>query len=426
MVMGPLSPIFGTAALAASGTLGLMERVTQVLATTNEISLKGGNRKWFERTLTDNVRRALEDLPVAAITRPAWRVLISFTEPVPFAEAARRLHTVFGLGAIMAVEHAGFTIAELQTTIEPRLEGLAPATFAIRCLRSDKTFPMNTPEIERTVGSFVQERTGWPVKLHDPELTIHILIDENGIFTWTRRVAGPGGLPVGVSGRGTCLLSGGIDSPVAAYMMMKRGMRLDFVHFHSVPRTDPASLEKVHDLVRVLNVYQGQARLAMVPLLEIQEQIAAQCPASLRVLLYRRFMFCLSERLARRFKGRALITGESLGQVASQTIENMAAVEAVTSMPVLRPLIGLDKQQIINIARAAGTFELSIQPHIDCCSFLLPENPATKSHADELDAAEAVLDVTSLVADALARAEIHRVSDAAAWDEIPVPAEAIG
>jgi thiamine biosynthesis protein ThiI len=398
-----------------------MERVTQVLATTNEISLKGGNRKWFERTLTDNVRTAVRDLPVAAVNRPAWRVLVSFTEPVEFEEAARRLHTVFGLGAIMAVEHAGFTMADLEAVLGPRLEELSPSSFAVRCLRSDKSYPMTSPEIERAVGTFVQERTGWPVRLRHPELTIHILVDENGLFTWTRKIPGPGGLPVGVSGRATCLLSGGIDSPVAAYMVMKRGMRVDFVHFHSVPRTDPASLEKVHDLVRVLNRYQGQARLAMVPLLEIQEQIAARCPASLRVLLYRRFMFGLSERLARRFKGRALVTGESLGQVASQTIENLAAVEAVTSMPVLRPLIGLDKQEIIAIARSAGTYELSILPHFDCCSFLLPDSPATKSHTDELEAAEALLDITDLVNGALERAEIHRIADAAAWNEIPVP-----
>ena len=402
-----------------------MERVTQVLATTNEISLKGGNRKWFERTLTENVRRAVEDLPVTTVARPAWRVLVTFSEPVEFSEAARRLHTVFGLGAVMAVEHAGFTIADLQASLAPRLADHAPKHFAVRCLRSDKTYPMTSPEIERAVGTFVQEQTGWPVRLHDPDLTIHVLVDENGLFTWTRRVAGPGGLPVGVSGRAACLLSGGIDSPVAAYMMMKRGMRLDFVHFHSVPRTDPASLEKVHDLVRVLNRYQGRARLAMVPLLEIQEQIAARCPASLRVLLYRRFMLGLAERLARRFRARALVTGESLGQVASQTIENIAAVESVSSLPVLRPLIGLDKQQIIDIARGSGTYGLSILPHFDCCSFLLPDNPATKSRADELDAAEAALDVTDLVNDALERTEVHRINDAAVWEEIPVPEEAL-
>jgi len=402
-----------------------MERVTQVLATTNEISLKGGNRKWFERTLTENVRRAVEDLPVAAVTRPAWRVLVSFSEPVAFAEAARRLHTVFGIGGIMAVEHAGFELSELEAVIEPRLAGLQPEHFAVRCLRSDKSYPMTSPEIERAIGTFVQEKTGWPVRLRQPALTIHILVDENGLFTWTRKVSGPGGLPLGVSGRAACLLSGGIDSPIAAYMMMKRGMRLDFVHFHSVPRTDPASLEKVHDLVRVLNRYQGRARLAMVPLLGIQEQIAARCPASLRVLLYRRFMLSLGERIARRFKARALVTGESLGQVASQTIENLAAVESVAGVPILRPLIGLDKQQIIDIARRAGTYELSILPHFDCCSFLLPDNPATKSRADELDEAEALLDVNTLVNDALDRTEIHRVSDAAAWSEIPVPEEAL-
>lgn len=399
-----------------------MERVTQVLATTNEISLKGGNRKWFERTLTDNVRRAVKGLPVSSVTRPAWRVLVGFSEPVEFAEAARRLHTVFGIGAIMAVEHAGFTIEELETALEPRLEGIEPDSFAIRCLRSDKTFPMTSPEIERAVGRFVQDRTGWPVRLHDPELTIHLLVDENGIFSWTHRVAGPGGLPVGVSGRATCLLSGGIDSPVAAYMIMKRGMRLDFVHFHSVPRTDPASLEKVRDLVRVLNRYQGGASLAMVPLLDIQEQIAARCPARLRVLLYRRFMFTLTERIARRLKGRALVTGESLGQVASQTIENLAAAESGVELPILRPLIGLDKQQIIAIARSAGTYQLSIQPHFDCCSFLMPDSPATKSFADELDAAIGELDSDSLIRGALDRTEIGRIRDAVAWDEIPVPA----
>jgi thiamine biosynthesis protein ThiI len=401
-----------------------MGRVTQVLATTNEISLKGGNRKWFERTLTDNVRLAVDDLPVASVTRPAWRVLVSFTEEIPFAEVARRLGTVFGIGAIMAVRHVGFTFDELRRALDEQLEGLSPSSFAVRCLRSDKTFPMTSPEVERAAGTVVQDRTGWPVDLRDPDLTIHVLIDENGVYTWTRRIAGPGGLPVGVSGRAACLLSGGIDSPVAAYMMMKRGMRLDFVHFHSVPRTDPASLEKVRDLVRVLNRYQGRSRLAMVPLLTIQEQIAARCPAPLRVLLYRRFMLGLAERVALRFKARALITGESLGQVASQTVENLAAVETVASLPVLRPLIGLDKQQIIDIARRAGTFELSIQPHFDCCSFLMPDSPATKSYSDELAAAETALDVTALVTDALEHAEVSAVDDAAAWDQIPVPAGA--
>jgi thiamine biosynthesis protein ThiI len=398
-----------------------METVTRVLCTTSEISLKGGNRKWFERTLTENIRKALSDLPVDRIERPAWRVLISFTEPVPFAEAARRLATVFGLGAMMAVEFAGATIDDLEALLDPRLNELEAESFAIRCLRSDKRFPLTSPEVERRVGTFVQDRTGWPVDLRNPDLTIHVLVDEKGVFTWTHRIPGPGGLPVGVGGRASCLISGGIDSPVAAYLMMKRGMRLNFVHFHSVPRTDPASLEKVEDLVRILVRYQGPARLAMAPLLPIQEEIAARCPADLRVLLYRRFMIRLAEAIGRRLKSDALVTGESLGQVASQTIQNLRAVESVATLPVLRPLIGLDKPEIINLARRMGSYETSILPHFDCCSFLLPDKPATRSTAAELDRAEAELDVKDLVARALDATEIRRVEEPIPWDEIPLP-----
>jgi thiamine biosynthesis protein ThiI len=398
-----------------------METVTRVLCTTSEISLKGGNRKWFERTLTENIRKALSDLPVDRIERPAWRVLISFTEPVPFAEAARRLATVFGLGAMMAVEFAGTTVDDLEALLDPRLNELEAKSFAIRCLRSNKRFPMTSPEVERRVGTFVQDRTGWPVDLRNPDLTIHVLVDEKGLFTWTHRVPGPGGLPVGVGGRASCLISGGIDSPVAAYLMMKRGMRLDFVHFHSVPRTDPASLEKVEDLVRILVRYQGPARLAMAPLLPIQEEIAARCPADLRVLLYRRFMIRLAEAIGRRFKSDALVTGESLGQVASQTIQNLRAVESVATLPVLRPLIGLDKPEIIDLARRMGSYETSILPHFDCCSFLLPDKPATRSTAAELERAEAELDVKDLIARALDATEIRRVEEPVPWNEIPLP-----
>ena len=398
-----------------------METVTRILATTSEISLKGGNRRWFERTLTDNVRSALSDLPVASVTRPAWRVLITFKDSGPFAEAARRLATVFGIGGIRAVEFAGHTIEDLEAHLGPGLDTMAPESFAIRCQRSEKRFPMTSPEVERVIGAFVQERTGWPVNLGNPDLTIHVLVDEKGLFTWTHSVPGPGGLPVGVGGRATCLISGGIDSPVAAYLLMKRGMRLDFVHFHSVPRTDPASLEKVEDLIRILIRYQGPARLAMVPLLPIQEEIAARCPAELRVLLYRRFMLRLADEAASRLRSDALITVESLGQVASQTIQNLRAVESVATKPVLRPLIGLDKPEIIAIARRMGTYETSITPHFDCCSFLLPDRPATKSTSAELDDAESALDVQALVTGAIDATDIRTIDEPVAWREMPLP-----
>jgi thiamine biosynthesis protein ThiI len=396
-----------------------METVTRVLATTSEISLKGGNRMWFEQKLTNNVNKALAGLPVARISRPAWRVLIAFSEPVAFIEVARRLGTVFGLGAIMAVEHAGSTLETLQSLLEKRLPDLRADSFAVRCMRSDKRFPMTSPEIERAVGAFVQAATGWPVDLTSPDLTLHVLVDEQGLFVWTRRVPGPGGLPVGVGGRATCMISGGIDSPVAAWLMMKRGMHLDFVHFHSVPRTDPASLEKVVDLVKILIRYQGPARLAMVPLLQIQEQIAARCPPEVRVLLYRRFMLRLAERATHQFKSDAIITGESLGQVASQTIQNLRAVEAVASMPVLRPLISFDKPEIIARARRIGTYETSILPHFDCCSFLLPDKPATRTTAAELADGEAGLDVPALMQEAVDGTEIRKIDLPVPWSAIP-------
>ncbi len=398
-----------------------MEMVTKILATTNEVSLKGGNRKWFEQKITDNVRNVLEDLPLEKVERPAWRVLVSFSEPVPFREVARRMATVFSIASIMPVENVGHTTDDVTAALPSRLGGLAPSSFAVRCLRSDKTFPKTSIELEREIGAAVVNLKGWKVDLTHPDLTVHLLVDRDGFYMWTRRIAGPGGLPRGSGGRATCMLSGGIDSPVAAYQMMKRGVRLDFVHFHSVPRTDPASLEKTIDLARILARYQGRCRLAMVPLLPIQEMIVANCPTRLRVLLYRRFMVRIAQRIASRFKGKALVTGESLGQVASQTIENLAAVQAVARIPVFRPLITLDKQEIINTARRLGSFETSILPHFDCCSFLVPEHPATRSTHLELSRAEEALDVDSLVSEAIAGIEMVTIDQPAPWSEIPIP-----
>ncbi|MCK5378337.1 MAG: tRNA 4-thiouridine(8) synthase ThiI [Acidobacteria bacterium] len=398
-----------------------MEMVTKILATTNEVSLKGGNRKWFEQKITDNVRNVLEDLHLEKVERPAWRVLVSFSEPVPFREAARRMATVFSIASIMPVENVGHTTDDVIAALPSRLGGLAPSSFAVRCLRSDKTFPKTSIELEREIGAAVVDLKGWKVNLTQPDLTVHLLVDRDGFYLWTRRVAGPGGLPRGSGGKATCMLSGGIDSPVAAYQMMKRGVRLDFVHFHSVPRTDPASLEKTVDLARILARYQGRCRLAMVPLLPIQEQIVANCPARLRVLLYRRFMVRIAQRVASRFKGRALVTGESLGQVASQTIENLAAVQAIARIPIIRPLITLDKQEIINTARRLGSFETSILPHFDCCSFLVPERPATRSTHQELSKAEETLDIDSLVSEAIAGIEMITIDQPVPWSEIPIP-----
>ncbi len=395
--------------------------VTHVIGTTHEVGLKGGNRRWFEKHLVRNVRRALADLPLHSIRRPSWRVLVRFSEPVPFPEVARRLGTVFGLRSILPVVHAGQTLDDVRAALEPRLDALRPGTFAVRCQRSDKSFPLTSVEIEREIGGFVGERTGRKVDLSNPDVTIHLLLDENGFWIWIDGVDGPGGLPVGTGGRAAVLLSGGIDSPVAALMMMKRGMRLDLVHCHSAPRTDPAGLEKVELLAELLARYQGRTRLAMVPLLPIQEAIVAGCPEPLRLLLYRRFMVRLAARLARRWRSKALVTGESLGQVASQTVENMAAVEAVSPLPMLRPLVGLDKEEIIDRARRFGTYPISILPHLDCCSLFVPEHPETRATAEQLAGAEAALDVGGLVDTALEATRFVAVTEPASWKEIPLP-----
>ncbi|MFI5143707.1 MAG: tRNA uracil 4-sulfurtransferase ThiI [Thermoanaerobaculales bacterium] len=263
----------------------------------------------------------------------------------------------------------------------------------MRCKRSDKRFPLTSEEVNRKLGAFVATASGLAVDLETPDVTLHVLVQNDGIYLFHRRFPGPGGLPVGTSGRVLVLLSGGIDSPVAAYMAMKRGTKAHYVHFHSAPYTSDASVGKVERLVEVLIRHQGAARLAVVPFGDCQREIVANCSERLRVLLYRRMMLRIAERIARRWRCEALVTGDSLNQVASQTLENLAAIDRVAHMPVLRPLVCLDKQEIIDIAERAETFELSILPHQDCCSFLQPRHPATRSTAAECEAAEASLDV---------------------------------
>ena len=398
-----------------------MESITRVLGATHEISLKGKNRGWFENKLVTNIRRALSDFPVARIERPASRVLVTFAREVPWPEIARRMGTVAGLRVFLPVLPAGSSWDDLLTHLPLAVTSMAPGSFAVRCFRSDKRFPMSSLEVERAVGQWVVDHTGRPVDLTHPDSVLRVFIDRSGLWLSSQEIAGAGGLPVGSGGRALCLLSGGIDSPVAAYAMLRRGMRVDFVHFHSIPRTDPVGMEKARELVTVLNRFQPPARLATVPLLAIQHEIVERCPEQYRVLLYRRFMIRLAQRIAIRHKARALVTGECLGQVASQTVENLAATNAVARLPILRPLIATDKEQIIATARRIGSYGISIIPHIDCCSYLMPSHPALTAHPDELDAAEAELDVNSMVRDALHATTFERVTDQVDWSEIPLP-----
>jgi thiamine biosynthesis protein ThiI len=274
---------------------------------------------------------------------------------------------VFGIANFGRAGHAPADVGALTDAILADLAGQTPSSFRVTAKRADKRFPLTSPQIEREIGGRIKMATGWPVRLSAPELTVTVEILPGDAFYSVGRERGPGGLPTGVSGHVMCLLSGGIDSPVAAFRMMKRGCRVRFVHFHSYPILSRTSQEKTREIVAGLTRYQLVSRLYLVAFGDIQRQVVLSVPATLRVGMYRRLMMRIAERLARRSKAPALVTGESLGQVASQTLDNMVVIEGATSLPVLRPLVGMDKQEITAEAQRIGTYEVSIIPDEDCC-----------------------------------------------------------
>jgi thiamine biosynthesis protein ThiI len=367
-----------------------------VLVRYHEIALKKGNRRYFTELLKNNLLAAVKDLGVKEIRSLPARLLLTFKDHVEEETAVRRLRAVFGVANFSLVEKTDRDIDALRARILKALAGARFQSFRIETQRGDKTFPFTSPEINRQLGAAVKEHSGARVDLTHPELTVSVEILPHDAFFGFSKIPGAGGLPVGASGRLVSLISGGIDSPVAGYRMMQRGCRLIFVHFHSAPYLDKTSQEKVRRLVTHLTRHQFGSRLYMVPFGEIQRQIVAAVNRSLRVILYRRMMVRIGEGIARKEKARALVTGESLGQVASQTLENLSVVEAAATMPILRPLVGMDKQEIIDQARRIGTFDISSIPDQDCCQLFVPKHPATKATLREAAAAEAELDIAAL------------------------------
>jgi thiamine biosynthesis protein ThiI len=287
------------------------------------------------------------------------------------------------------------------------VEGRAFGSFRISARRAFKTYPMTSVELNRALGAFVLERVATRVDLEHPEVEIVVEVLPDEAFVSLDRRPGPGGLPVGAGGTVAALLSGGIDSPVAAWRMMKRGCRVVFVHFHSVPYLPPTSQAKARALVERLTEWQYDSRLYLVPFGEIQREVVLSVPGPARVVVYRRLMVRIAEAIARRTGALALTTGESLGQVASQTLENITRIDEAASMPVLRPLIGMDKLEITDTAQRLGTFEISIEPDADCCTLFTPRHPATRMTETELRAAEARLEVERLVEAGVAGAAVE-------------------
>ena len=368
-----------------------------VLIRYHEIALKKGNRPYFTELLKRNLLAAVRDLGVKEIRSLPARLLVTFKSEIDTQIAIQRIRTVFGVANFSPVERTARDIEVLRTRILKSLNGIHFASFRVDTQRGDKTFSLTSPEINRQLGAAVKEKSGARVDLSHPEFTVTVEILPQDAFFAFDKIPGAGGLPVGASGRVVSLISGGIDSPVAAYRMMQRGCRLIFVHFHSTPYLDKTSQEKVRQLVTALTRHQFLSRLYLVPFGEIQRQIVAAVSRPLRVVLYRRMMLRIAEGVARKEKAKALLTGESLGQVASQTLDNMSVIQQAATLPILRPLVGMDKQEIIDQARRIGTFEISSIPDQDCCQLFVPKHPATKAKPWEVEEAESKLDVAELM-----------------------------
>lgn len=363
----------------------------------HEISLKGGNRPLFLRRLARNLLTATAGTGVRGVRRLPGRLVLDLEPAADLAEVRERVRTVFGIAYFALALSIPAEWPAVQAAVLQLLEGRTFESFRITTRRTFKVFPMPSDEVNRELGTLVLRHFPTRVDLTRPELTVRVdLLPREG-FVFVDRVAGPGGLPVGVSGRVAALLSGGIDSPVAACRLQKRGCEVEFVHFHSVPYLADTSQRKARALVDRLVRHQFAARLWLVPFGEIQREVVLGVPAPLRVVVYRRLMGRIAEAIARRTGALALVTGESLGQVASQTLENLARTTEAVGMPVLRPLIGTDKQEIIHEARAIGTFEISIEPDQDCCTLFVPKHPETRASAEAVAEAEARLDVPRLV-----------------------------
>lgn len=378
-----------------------------------ELGIKGRNRHLFEERLVSNIKTQLKGLGVTEVRRRTGLVRVE-TGSQHASEVQKRLLSVAGVATVLPC---------VRLPLEPeailaegaRAFASKKGRFRVTVRRPDKRFPMTSQDLAAGLGEAILDANpDLTVDLHAPDHVCRVELTEDGAYMAEEKLKGVGGLPSGSGGKLVSLLSGGIDSPVASWMMARRGAKLHYVHFHNFPYTDRASIDIAKDLAAVLNRTAVSATLSLINLTPIQEEIAALCNPQYRVILYRRMMFRLAERIALRERAGGLVTGESLGQVASQTVENLRTIEAVTALPILRPLIGMDKEEIVAQARRIGTFDLSTRPHSDCCSLFMPDRPATKSFEELVAEDEKKLDVEKLIAAALAEEE-RLVIDGTTW-----------
>jgi thiamine biosynthesis protein ThiI len=384
--------------------------MTSVIVHYQEIALKGRNRPWFIARLVRNLRVATSDLGVTNVRALVGRIELSLGPRADWAAIKGRLERVFGVANFSVAGRVGLDLDAVAAAILADLGDRSVKSFRVSARRADKRYPLTSPQIEREVGGRIKLAHGWKVDLSNPELTIHLEFLTDQAFYFFGKEKGAGGMPTGVSGRVACLLSGGIDSPVAAFRMMRRGCSVVLVHFHSYPFHSLTSQEKVREIASLLTRYQQDTRLYLVPFGEIQRQVVLSVPATLRVVMYRRLMMRIAWMLARASRARALVTGEVLGQVASQTLENLSVIGSAVTAPIFRPLIGMDKDEITEQAQRIGTYPISIIPDEDCCQLFTPRNPATKARFDETEAAERLLPIDDLVSRAVQAATVEEFS----------------
>ena len=386
-----------------------------ILVRYGEIHLKGLNRPYFERTLVRNMKRAVSGFAGAQVARGEGRFYVKGFEEKDEPAVMRALSKVFGIHSMSPAFRAGKTMEEINAKCFAIMKAymekndIKSASFKVVAKRADKRFPLNSMQICADTGAYLLANIpGLSVDVHDPEISIYVEVREDALC-YLDILPGQGGLPSGSSGRAILLLSGGIDSPVAGYMTAKRGVLLEAVHFTSPPYTSEAAKKKVADLAEILSGYAGPIRLHVVPFTEIQTEIYQKCPHEELVIIMRRFMMRIAQRIARATGAAALVTGESIGQVASQTLDSMNVTGAVADMPVLRPLVGMDKLEIMERAQKIGTYETSILPYEDCCTVFVPKHPVTHPKPERIERSEARLPMGELVQKALDGIEVIEI-----------------
>jgi len=386
-----------------------------VLLKLGEVVLKGGNRQQFERMLQSNIRRALRELdtPVRLWQRDGViviRVADDASGPAAASAADKIAGRARDIMGIARVCRAVRVAKDPEVTVAAAVALMAgkQGSFAVRARRRDKRFPVTSAELAIRVGARVQQEYGYPVNLKHPDTALFVEVDQSEVFVYTEGYRGQGGLPVGMSGRGLVLMSGGIDSPVAAYRMMRRGLRCDFLHFSGMPLTGPESVYKAYGLMHQLDRFQGGSRLFVVAFGKAQQRLASSGASRLQIVAQRRLMLKTGEVLAGRLGGAALVTGDSLGQVSSQTLTNLAALDDAVGLPILRPLIGCDKVEIMAEARRIRTLALSELPDQDCCTLLTPRHVETRARIDDLRRIEARLDAADLAEELAGLAQEYR------------------